>query len=186
MTEFGYHTPSVAKPSTATLKQKLAVGRKKPTTSAQFARSGAFLRPLAAADSAIGFKRERRNELQICNWNCCWDVIRGVAVYGLHAQTTPKALAVIAITESDHEGFIKEYAPVVRKVLESKGAKYVSRGGNVVSIEGTEPPTRLTIIEFENIDKAKETFASAEYRDARKIGDKFAKFKILATEEVDR
>ena len=52
MTEFGYHTPSVAKPSTATLKQKLAVGRKKPPTSAQFARSGAFLRPLAAADSA--------------------------------------------------------------------------------------------------------------------------------------
>ena len=52
MTEFGYHTPSVEKPSTATLKQKLAVGRKKPPTSAQFARSGAFLRPLAAADSA--------------------------------------------------------------------------------------------------------------------------------------
>ena len=46
-------------------------------------------------------------------------------------------------------------------------------------------PTRLTIIEFENI-VAKETFASAEYRAARKIGDKFAKFKILATEEVDR
>jgi uncharacterized protein (DUF1330 family) len=76
---------------------------------------------------------------------------------------------------------MKEYAPVVRKVLESKGAKYVSRGGDVASMEGTDPPTRLTIIEFENIDKAKEAFTSTEYRDARKIGDKFAKFKILAT-----
>jgi Domain of unknown function (DUF1330) len=43
-------------------------------------------------------------------------------------------------------GVMKEYAPVVRKVFEGKGAKYVSRGGDVVSIEGTEPPTRLTII----------------------------------------
>jgi uncharacterized protein (DUF1330 family) len=81
---------------------------------------------------------------------------------------------------------MKEYAPVVRKVLEGKGAKYVSRGGDVVSIEGTEPPTHLNIIEFENIDKAREAFTSAEYRDARKIGDKFAKFKILATKEVDQ
>jgi uncharacterized protein (DUF1330 family) len=112
--------------------------------------------------------------------------IGGVAVHGLHAQAKPKALAVIQITESDHQGFMKEYAPVVRKVLESKGAKYVSRGGDLVTIEGTDPPTRLTIIEFENLDNAKEAFTSAEYKDARKIGDKFAKFKILATEEVDQ
>jgi uncharacterized protein (DUF1330 family) len=112
--------------------------------------------------------------------------IGAATVHGLHAQTKPKALAVIAITESDHAGFMKEYAPIVRKVLESKGGKYISRGGDVASIEGTDPPTRLTIIQFDNIDKAKEAFTSAEYRDARKIGDKFAKFKILATEQVDQ
>ena len=110
----------------------------------------------------------------------------GAAAQGLHAQAKPKALVVIEIAESDHQGFIKEYAPVVRKVLESKGGKYVSRGGDVVSIEATDPPTRLTVIEFENVDKAKEAFTSAEYKDARKVGDKYAKFKILAIEEVDQ
>jgi uncharacterized protein (DUF1330 family) len=90
--------------------------------------------------------KEATNELQGCNWNLCWNGYRGRGSSRLAR------------------------ASVVCKVLESKGAKYVSRGGDVVSIEGTDPPTRLTIIEFPNIDKAKQVFTSSEYEDARKIG----------------
>jgi uncharacterized protein (DUF1330 family) len=108
------------------------------------------------------------------------------AVHGLHAQIKPKVLVVIEITESDHQRFMTEFAPIAQKVLQSKGAQYISRGGDVVSIEGTEPPTRLTIVQFNDIDKAKGAFASSEYKEARKIGDKFAKFKIIAAEEVSK
>jgi uncharacterized protein (DUF1330 family) len=104
----------------------------------------------------------------------------------LSADSKPKAIAVVEIFESDHQAFLKDYAPLARKALESHGARYLSRGGEVTAVEATEAPSRLTILEFDSIDKAREAFGSAEYKAARAIGDKFAKFRILAIEEVDR
>jgi uncharacterized protein (DUF1330 family) len=107
-------------------------------------------------------------------------------IFAVHAQTKPKAIAVVEIFESDHQAFLKDYAPLARKALESNGARYLSRGGDVVSIDGKDQPSRLTLVEFENMDAAKRAFASAQYTEARKIGDKYAKFKITAIEEVDQ
>jgi uncharacterized protein (DUF1330 family) len=103
-----------------------------------------------------------------------------------HAQSKSRAIAIVEIFENDHQAFLKEFAPLARKALETHGARYLSRGGDVTSIEASEAPTRLTVIEFDSIEKAKQAFASTEYKDARAIGDKYAKFRILAIEEVDQ
>jgi uncharacterized protein (DUF1330 family) len=42
------------------------------------------------------------------------------------------------------------------------------------------------LVQFESADKAVATFTSDAYKDARKIGDKFAKFRILVTEGLSR
>jgi uncharacterized protein (DUF1330 family) len=38
------------------------------------------------------------------------------------------------------------------------------------------------VIAFDSVDRAVATFGSAAYRNARKIGDKYAKFQIFAVQ----
>ena len=45
---------------------------------------------------------------------------------------------------------------------------------------------RLTLVEFENMEKAQATFASPAYNDVRQIGNKYAKFGILAVEGISQ
>ena len=41
---------------------------------------------------------------------------------------------------------------------------------------------RTVILEFESLDKAQAAFASASYRENRKVGDEYAKFRVFAVE----
>ena len=110
--------------------------------------------------------------------------IGGAAIQGLHAQAKPPAYAVVEIDISNQEGFMKEYSPVAGKAITAGGGKYLARGGKSVSIEGAPPKSRTVIIQFDSIEKAQAAFASADYKEGRKIGDKYAKFRILGTEGV--
>ena len=107
--------------------------------------------------------------------------IGAAAVQGLHAQAKPPAYAVVEIDVTNPDAFTKEYAPIAGKVITAAGGKYLARGGKNVAIEG-DPPKRITIIQFESLEKAQALFASSDYREGRKTGDKYAKFRILAVE----
>src|SRR4051794_26019964 len=85
-----------------------------------------------------------------------------VAVQGLHAQAKPRAYVVLEIDLTNPDGFNKEYLPALGTTITDQGGKYLARGGKIVAIEGPLPK-RLTVIEFENMDKAQATFASAKY-----------------------
>jgi uncharacterized protein (DUF1330 family) len=67
-----------------------------------------------------------------------------------------------------------------------QGGKFLARGGKLVNIEGPGPVysevKRLTVVEFENMEKARATFASPSYNDVRTIGNKYAKFRVVAAE----
>jgi uncharacterized protein (DUF1330 family) len=78
--------------------------------------------------------------------------------------------------------FLKEYAPIVGKAITAGGGKYPARGGKNVSIDGAPPTARTVVIAFDSMEQAQATFASAAYREGRKTGDKYAKFRIWATE----
>jgi uncharacterized protein (DUF1330 family) len=43
---------------------------------------------------------------------------------------------------------------------------------------------RIALIAFDSLDKAVATFGSAAYKNARKTGDKYAKFRIFAVQGV--
>ena len=104
------------------------------------------------------------------------------AIQGLHAQAKPPVYAVVEINVSNQDAFLKEYAPIAGKAIPGGGGKFLARGGKNVSIEGAPPPARTVVIAFESMEQAQATFASTAYRDGRKIGDKYAKFRIWAVE----
>ena len=110
--------------------------------------------------------------------------IGAAAVQGLHAQAKPPAYAVVEIDVTNPDAFTKEYAPIAGKVITAAGGKYLARGGKNVAIEGDPPKSRPVLIQFESLEKAQALFASSEYREGRKIGDKYAKFRIWAVEGV--
>jgi uncharacterized protein (DUF1330 family) len=112
--------------------------------------------------------------------------IGGVAVQALHAQTKPRAYVVIEIDVMNQEPFFKEFVPAAVKTITEQGGKFLARGGRLVNIEGPAPVSsedkRLTVVEFDNMEQARATFASSSYNDARTIGNKYAKFRIIAAE----
>jgi uncharacterized protein (DUF1330 family) len=103
-----------------------------------------------------------------------------VAVQGLHTQVKPPAYVIAEIDVIDQEGYAKEYQPAAVKAL---NPKFLSRGGNAISFKG-EPPKRIVLFAFDNMDKAKEAFTSSAYNEAWTIGSKYANFRIFAVEGV--
>jgi len=106
----------------------------------------------------------------------------GAAIQALHAQAKPPAYVVVEIDLTNQEAFLKEYAPIAGKAIIAGGGKYLARGGKNVAIDGEPPKPRTVVIAFDSMEKAQATFASADYREGRKIGDKYAKFRIWAVE----
>ncbi len=97
------------------------------------------------------------------------------------AQTKTVAYAVVELDVRQPEEFSKEFFPLAAKIFAEAGGVFVARPTAPVAIDDIAPK-RVAIIRFDSIDKAKATFASEAYRDARKIGDKYASFKIFVLE----
>ena len=106
--------------------------------------------------------------------------IGALAVHGLYAQTKPPAYVIAEIDVIDQDGYAKEYVPAAIKAL---NPKVLSRGNKTLSFKG-EPPKRIVLFAFENMDKANEAFTSSAYNEAWTIGSNFAKFRIFAVEGV--
>ena len=105
------------------------------------------------------------------------------AVQALHAQARPPAFVVGEIDVKDAAMLDKEYVPNASKAVRDGGGKYLVVGGKSVSFYG-EPPRRIAIMAFDNLEKAEATFNSAAYKQAKAVGDKYATFRIYAVEGV--
>ena len=99
----------------------------------------------------------------------------------LHAQAKAPAYVIGEIDIRDEAPFDKEYVPPAAKAVIDGGGKYIVRGGRSISLYG-EPPKRIAIMAFESLEKAEAAFRSPAYTDAKKIGDKYANFRIYAVE----
>lgn len=107
----------------------------------------------------------------------------GAAVEVLHAQAKPPAFVVGEIDVKNAELLDKEYVPNASKAVRDGGGKYLVVGGKSISLYG-EPPRRIAIMTFDNLEKAEAAFNSAAYKQAKAVGDKYATFRIYAVEGV--
>ena len=110
--------------------------------------------------------------------------IGAVAVQGLHAESKAPVYVVTETDISDLDAFQKEYLPVVQPTIKAAGGRRVAAGQNIVVFEGPSPGTRVAINEFDSLEAVLAWRASADYQAARKIGDKYAKFRAFAIEGI--
>jgi uncharacterized protein (DUF1330 family) len=103
------------------------------------------------------------------------------AVQALHAQAKPPAFVVGEIDVKDAAMLDKEYVPSASKAVRDGGGKYLVVGDKSVTFYG-EPPRRIAIMAFDNLERAEAAFYSAAYKQAKAVGDKYATFRIYAVE----
>ena len=110
----------------------------------------------------------------------------GAIVEGLHAQAKSKAIYVVAeIDVSNLEAYTKEYAPKAQALIKSSGAQLLAAGQNVKSYEGAPPAKRVAIQRWDSVEHYMKYRNSAQFKENRKIGDKYAKFRAYSVESLN-
>jgi uncharacterized protein (DUF1330 family) len=105
----------------------------------------------------------------------------GAIIEALHAQSKPPVYYVALIEVTDIDGYTKEFAPKAQAIYKAAGAKYLAAGQKVIALEG-EAPKRLVIQQWDSVEQMKAVRETAEYKENRKLGDKYAKFHSFAIE----
>ena len=78
----------------------------------------------------------------------------------------------------------EEYKKLAASTVELYGGKYIARGGKTETLEGDWSPTRLVILQFEDIEQAKSWHDSIEYSEARSLRHHTAISNMVVIEGV--
>lgn len=88
---------------------------------------------------------------------------------------------IAEVTVTDPQGF-EEYRRMVSPTIAQYGGRYVVRGGKTETLEGDWQPTRLVVLEFESAERARQWWASEEYRPAKALRQRTARTKLVIVE----
>ena len=106
-----------------------------------------------------------------------------VAVQGLHAQGAKPPIYFIAeVDVTNIDAYTKEYAPKAQALLKASGGRILAAGQKVTAIEGAPPKPRVAVQVWDSMEKIQAWRNSAEYKEHRKVGDKYAKFRSFTIE----
>src|SRR6516225_5554636 len=108
--------------------------------------------------------------------------IGAVAVQTLHAQAKPPVYTVSEIDVTNVDAYNKEYVSLAREAIKKAGGKLVAVSQDATTLEGTPQKSRVAINGWDSLEKAKAWRDSAEYKKAREVGDKYAKFRSYVVE----
>jgi uncharacterized protein (DUF1330 family) len=104
------------------------------------------------------------------------------AVQTLYAQAKPPAFQIVEVTVNDQDGFSKEFVPLISKVQQEVGGKFLARGGNTVSYQGAPPAPRIVLIQYDNMEKLKAALESTAMKSAIAVGNKYSTQRIYGIE----
>ena len=108
--------------------------------------------------------------------------IGAFSVQGLHAQSKPPAFVVTEIEITNLDAYQKEYVPLAQASIKAAGGHLLAAGQKIIAFEGAPPQTRVSINQFDSLEATQNWRESAQYKEARKVGDRYAKFRAFAVE----
>jgi uncharacterized protein (DUF1330 family) len=140
----------------------------------------------------IFFANEKRNSMKT-SYAVTLAMLTGcglgaAAVQGLYAQAKPPIYYVVEIDATNPDAYAKEFAPQAQAIIKAAGGRFLAIGGvgatgakAVTKIEG-EPPRRVVVMVWENMEQVHAWWGNPEYVALRKVVDKYAKFRSFAVE----
>ena len=93
------------------------------------------------------------------------------------------AYLVVDIEVSNPAQF-EEYKKLAPAAIAKYGGRYLIRGGAYETVEGNWKPQRLTVVEFESMEKGKAFYNSPEYQAAIKARAGAANMQMLLVQGV--
>ena len=69
--------------------------------------------------------------------------------------------------------------------ISAGGGRFLARGGELAVLEGDWQPSRLVLLEFENVAAARDWYQSEIYQQAKKLRDGAARLRMVAIQGVD-
>jgi uncharacterized protein (DUF1330 family) len=111
--------------------------------------------------------------------------VGALTVQGLHAQAKKTTLYSIAeIDLKNPDGYVKDYAPKAQAVIKKNGGRILAAGGKVTTVEGQPAKARVVIQAWDSAEQYQAYRNSAEWKEVRKLGDKYASFRTITVEGV--
>jgi uncharacterized protein (DUF1330 family) len=115
-------------------------------------------------------------------------MLAGIAVgafafQGLHAQAKPPVYFVVENEISDVPSYLKEYAAHARDMIKANGGRYLA-GGDATTFVGEPPKSRVALFVFDDIQQIQTWLNSPEYKELKKVGEKYAKYRNYAVPGV--
>jgi uncharacterized protein (DUF1330 family) len=105
----------------------------------------------------------------------------GAAIQALHAQAKPPVYMVAINELSDQESYAKEYVSPAQKTVKDYGGEYVAAGPGT-PVAGNLPRGPVVILRWDSMEALQRWHNSPEFQAALKIGEKYAKFNIVAVD----
>ena len=93
------------------------------------------------------------------------------------------AYVIVETDISDPEQY-EQYKAASPGAVAAGGGRFVVRGGELAVLEGDWNPSRLVVLEFEDLDAAKRWYESETYQDAKKLREGAARLNMVAVQGV--
>ena len=104
------------------------------------------------------------------------------AIQVLHAQSKPPAFVVAEVDVKDKAGFRRTFSKRPGRTSRIMAASIWRVATMKLSLVGSEPPNRVVILQFANMDAVKAWQDEGAMDMENTIGSKYAKFRIYAVE----
>ena len=109
-----------------------------------------------------------------------------VAVESLHAQAKPPVYYIAEVDVTNQEAYKKEYVPRAVAATKAASGRILALGGKVTVFDGQPPKARVVVQVWDSIEKVQAWRNSSDFKEARKIGEKYATFRTYAVEGVSQ
>jgi uncharacterized protein (DUF1330 family) len=93
------------------------------------------------------------------------------------------AYVIVETDISDPEQY-EQYKAASPGAVAAGGGRFVVRGGELAVLEGDWNPSRLVVLEFEDLDAAKRWYESETYQEAKKLREGAARLNMVAVQGV--
>ena len=95
------------------------------------------------------------------------------------------AAYVIVETDITDAAQYEQYKAASPGAIEAGGGRFLARGGEVAVLEGDWRPSRLVMLEFEDLDAARRWYRSEVYQQAKTLRDGAARLRMVAVQGGD-
>ncbi len=94
------------------------------------------------------------------------------------------AYVIVETNVTDSERY-EQYKAAAPAAIAAAGGRYLVRGGELAVLEGEWQPSRLVLLEFEDLAAAKRWYDSQAYQDVRRLRDGAAVLRVVAVQGLD-